>query len=60
MNQLRDRELKLELYSRQGVHEYWIVDSQAHLVEIYRRETVIASPAPSTGEASGVVSSPPP
>lgn len=36
-NRRRDRELKLGLYSRQGVHEYWIVDWRARTVEIYRR-----------------------
>lgn len=37
VNERRDRELKLQLYSRQGVQDYWIVDCQQHTVEIYRR-----------------------
>lgn len=37
VNERRDRELKLNLYSRQGVHEYWIVDWQHHTVQVYRR-----------------------
>ena len=37
-NERRDRELKLQLYSRQGVQEYWIVDWRARQVEVYRRE----------------------
>jgi Uma2 family endonuclease len=37
-NERRDRELKLKLYSRQGVHEYWIVDWRLHSVQVYRRE----------------------
>lgn len=36
-NELRDREIKLDLYSRIGVDEYWIVDWRAQLVEVYRR-----------------------
>ena len=36
-NERRDRELKLKLYSRQGVHEYWIVDWQRHNLQVYRR-----------------------
>jgi Uma2 family endonuclease len=36
-NERRDRDIKLGLYSRQGVDEYWIVDWQARLVEMYRR-----------------------
>jgi Uma2 family endonuclease len=36
-NDRRDRELKLRLYSRQGVDEYWIVDWQSHMVQVYRR-----------------------
>lgn len=37
-NERRDRDLKLRLYSRQGVHEYWIVDWQLHTVQVYRRQ----------------------
>ena len=33
----RDRELKLKLYSRIGVDEYWIADWRARTVEVYRR-----------------------
>jgi Uma2 family endonuclease len=36
-NEKRDRELKLTLYSRRGVREYWIVDWQRRQVEVYRR-----------------------
>ena len=36
-NERRDRELKLSLYSRQGVREYWIVDWRARTVQVYRR-----------------------
>ncbi len=34
----RDRETKLKLYSAQGVLEYWIVDREAQVIAIYRRE----------------------
>ena len=34
----RDRELKLKLYSVQGVQEYWIADREQQTIEIYRRE----------------------
>lgn len=37
-NERRDREVKLSLYSRQGVREYWIVDWRAQSIQIYRRE----------------------
>lgn len=36
-NERRDREIKLSLYSRRGVDEYWIVDWRARTVEVYRR-----------------------
>ena len=36
VNERRDRELKLDLYSRQGAREYWIADWREHLVEVYR------------------------
>ena len=37
-NEHRDREAKLKLYSRRGVHEYWIVGWRTRQVEVYRRE----------------------
>ncbi len=37
-NEERDREKKLDLYSRRGVQEYWIADWRAMTIEVYRRE----------------------
>jgi Uma2 family endonuclease len=37
-NERRDREVKLKLYSIQGVREYWIANRFTQQVEIYRRE----------------------
>lgn len=37
-NERRDRELKLNLYSRQGVQEYWIVDWRRQTLDVYRRQ----------------------
>lgn len=39
-NEKRDREVKLKLYSVQGVQEYWIVDGKQK-VEVYRREKAV-------------------
>ncbi|MFN8635615.1 MAG: Uma2 family endonuclease [Chloroflexota bacterium] len=36
-NERRDRETKLALYAREGVDEYWVVDWQRRIVEMYRR-----------------------
>ena len=36
-NEKRDRVIKLELYSRRGVDEYWIIDWLSGSVEVYRR-----------------------
>jgi Uma2 family endonuclease len=35
-NQQRDKEVKLKLYSRHGVQEYWIVNWQLQTLEMYR------------------------
>ena len=35
----RDRSIKLKAYARYGVGEYWIVDPNAQVIEIYRRTT---------------------
>jgi Uma2 family endonuclease len=40
-NERRDREVKLKLYSRRGVSEYWIVDWQQRKVEVYRRQDLV-------------------
>jgi Uma2 family endonuclease len=37
-NERRDREVKLKLYSRRGVKEYWVVNWEAQSLEVYRRE----------------------
>jgi Uma2 family endonuclease len=36
-NERRDREVKLKLYSRRGVLEYWLVDWRTQQIEVYRR-----------------------
>lgn len=37
----RDLELKLKLYSTQGVREYWICDYQKAEIKVYRRQQVM-------------------
>lgn len=37
LNERRDRELKLRLYSHRGVLEYWVLDWRARQIEVYRR-----------------------
>ncbi len=41
VQQKRDRELKLKLYSVQGVREYWICDRFQIKIEVYRRDNGI-------------------
>ena len=36
-NEQRDKEVKLKLYSRYGVQEYWIVNWKLKTIDIYRR-----------------------
>jgi Uma2 family endonuclease len=37
-NQQRDQEVKLKLYSRHGVQEYWIVNWQLQTLAVYRHD----------------------
>ena len=37
-NEERDRQIKLKLYSRRGVLEYWIVSWSGQFIEVYRRD----------------------
>jgi Uma2 family endonuclease len=37
-NEKRDRDVKLTLYSRRGVREYWIVDWREQTIAVFRRE----------------------
>lgn len=37
LNEMRDKKVKLKLYSLHGVREYWIVSWQLKKMEIYRR-----------------------
>ncbi len=41
INERRDREAKLKLYSRRGVQEYWVVNWQERYLEIYQREKAV-------------------
>lgn len=38
VNERRDRDAKLKLYSRRGVSEYWIASWQTRTVDVYRRD----------------------
>lgn len=40
-NEERDKELKLGLYSRRGVLEYWILDWRTQQVDVYRRQEAV-------------------
>jgi len=40
-NMQRDCQLKLKLYSQQGVQEYWIVNKELRQVQVYRRDNAL-------------------
>jgi Uma2 family endonuclease len=44
LNQQRDQAVKLKLYDRYGVQEYWIVNWQLKVLEIYRRNEMQLQP----------------
>lgn len=52
----RDRNLKLHLYGKRGVREYWIVDSRAKTIEIYHRTRQGLSLVSTRGEADVLTS----
>ncbi|MBV9019481.1 MAG: Uma2 family endonuclease [Ktedonobacteraceae bacterium] len=51
INERRDREVKLKLYSRRGAEEYWIVNWQEQRLEVYRRQEGILELDKTLGEA---------
>lgn len=52
----RDRELKLALYNRHQVPEYWIVDWEQRQVEVYRREEEGLALTATLGEGDSLTS----
>jgi len=48
-NEQRDREVKLALYSRHAVSEYWILDWQRRTAEVYRHDGRRLQPAAQLG-----------
>jgi Uma2 family endonuclease len=50
------RELKLELYSIQGVLEYWIFDRERQKVKVYRRENAVLKLAVTLYQGDNVTS----
>lgn len=57
MNECRDREVKVKLYSRHGVKEYWVVNWQAQSLEVYRRESTLLT-LEKTLEGNDILDSP--
>ena len=56
-NERRDREIKLKLYSRRNVKEYWIVNWRERSLEVYRREDAVLT-LNKTLDAADVLESP--
>lgn len=40
-NERRDREVKVKLYSREGVQEYWILDRERQRLQVFRRVNAV-------------------
>ena len=55
-NERRDREAKLQLYSRRGVTEYWIVDWMLRCIDVYRRDQAQLHHIATLGEDDSVES----
>lgn len=55
-NARRDREVKLKLYAREGVDEYWLVDWRARTVEAYRHADDRFGPAQLLTDADSLTS----
>lgn len=51
VNERRDREAKLKLYSRRGVSEYWIASWQTRTIDVYRHEEAGLKLVATLGEA---------
>ena len=49
--QSRDRRLKREVYERTGVEEYWVVDPDENVIEVYRRSQPAGSGVQSFADA---------
>jgi Uma2 family endonuclease len=55
-NERRDRDLKLALYDRWHVPEYWIADWEHRTVEVYRREEDRLALTATLGETESLTS----
>jgi len=53
----RDREVKVKLYSRRNMKEYWVVNWQERTLEVYRREDAVLT-LEKTLEETDVLQSP--
>ena len=53
----KDRTIKLKLYARYGVQEYWIIDPYGPSAEIYRRQEKGFEPVKTLGASDSLTSS---